>query len=814
MLVHCARWSPAAAWKARRTVGKSRGIFSAKAAPIFSGSLREAGPWTANFSARVLLRTGLLMAFPLALVLAGCGGGIRVAADSAGAVSSNGSFSISPGAVTIDTNCTGCNKAGSGYEQFTATTSGGAPASVTWSVTASGTGGGNIANAGAISASGRYTPPPYLMADKERITVTAALKTNPGQTASETMTVTPGFLQPLSPVNVALGANGTVTVTGYIAEVGGTDGIDFSVSGTPAGAGGLGSLVPLPCTRGNAEDGSFTYCSAIYTAPAAISGTTAAYIVATISGTGTREEANVLLNTQGVTSNPAAHQAQQATPVLLGSSGGNNSDYDTTAQGGQTYISDCCGGTLGSLIQDASGNQYILSNNHVLARSDQASIGETIIQPGLIDNDPACAPEGDGGNETPVGVLKGFVPIQSSSTNVDAAIASVNSGAVNASGAILELGSSQTGGTLAAAPPGVSSTGGKGENPALGMTVAKSGRTTGLTCARISAVALRVEVSYYANCAETDPYYTKTYTNQIGMTGDHFIDAGDSGSLIVDSSDAEPVGLFFAGGVDSAGQSEGVANPAPEVLSELKTYVANNSTSYTWVGTTDHPVSCLDYGSGAAADAQSRSLSGAQLDRAQSAMMDARSLVNSSSGVLGVAAGKSSDRPGEAAIVVYVDQSKNPSIPATIDGVRTAVIPATARSVAMGAAPLSLAQAGARTPLSAAVLHQAIGIEQRVASSLMKQTPAFFGVGVGQSLDDPAQAALVIYVDQNQVPAELPQTVDGLRTRYIVMERMHVTRAYLSATPWHSRCMAHATRAPKSRWDSLHLKKPLRRNLH
>ena len=46
------------------------------------------------------------------------------------------------------------------------------------------------------------------------------------------------------------------------------------------------------------------------------------------------------------------------------------------------------------------------------------------------------------------------------------------------------------------------------------MTVAKSGRTTGLTCASVSTVSLDVEVSYYTNCAETDPYYTKTYTNQ------------------------------------------------------------------------------------------------------------------------------------------------------------------------------------------------------------------------------------------------------------------------------------------------------------
>src|SRR5262252_4250543 len=52
----------------------------------------------------------------------------------------------------------------------------------------------------------------------------------------------------------------------------------------------------------------------------------------------------------------------------------------------------CCSGTLGSLIQDSAGNKYILSNNHVLARSDQASPGEDISQPGLIDNNCQVPP--------------------------------------------------------------------------------------------------------------------------------------------------------------------------------------------------------------------------------------------------------------------------------------------------------------------------------------------------------------------------------------------------------------------------------------
>ena len=52
-----------------------------------------------------------------------------------------------------------------------------------------------------------------------------------------------------------------------------------------------------------------------------------------------------------------------------------------------------------------------------------------------------------------------------------------------------------------------------------------------------------------------------------------------------------------------------------------------------------------------------------------------------------------------------------------------------------------------------------------VAQSLMKQNPAFFGIGVGQSLDNPREAAMVIYVDRTEVSASLPATINGLRTR-------------------------------------------------
>jgi hypothetical protein len=111
----------------------------------------------------------------------------------------------------------------------------------------------------------------------------------------------------------------------------------------------------------------------------------------------------VLVNTAGISSNPATHQAQIAMPVNLGSSGGNNDDYDTSG----SQIVDCCSGTLGSLLEGSDKVQYLLSNNHVLARSDQASVGDTIIQPGLIDNN--CTPNGEGAGTAVVGSLTGWL---------------------------------------------------------------------------------------------------------------------------------------------------------------------------------------------------------------------------------------------------------------------------------------------------------------------------------------------------------------------------------------------------------------------
>ena len=721
------------------------------------------------------LAIAALALVPAVLAIAGC------AAGPVSANPSNSTFSISPGTATLDTNCTGCNAAsasGSPAEQFTATLNSGGAAAVTWSVS----GGDLNSGPGTINSSGQYVPPSYLTADHVQVVVTARLTSNSSITATAVLTLSPGFLQPLTPENASLGANGTLTVTGYLAEAGGYAGISYALSSTSTGStGGQGSLSTVNCTRSSA---TFTNCTVTYTAPQTITATGNTFIVATVGTSASVTSTEILLNTAGVVSNPASHEAQLPTPVSLGSSGGNNNDFDVSGN----QIADCCSGTLGALIQDNTKRQYLLSNNHILARSDHASVGDMIVQPGLIDN--SCTPNGEGAGTTPVGVLTTWLPFSSSATNADVAIAQVNSGAVNTSGSILELGALNGDGTLAAAPPGTSSTGGKGEAASLNLTVAKSGRTTGLTCGSVSAVNLDVTVEYYSDCAETKPYLSKTFTNQIAISGNQFSDSGDSGSLVVDASNAEPVGLYFTGGNDTSGVTQAVASPAPDVLNELAA-LQGGGTTYTYVGGADHSVSCVNYGSSTVSAALRRVLPLAETARTERALDQARQLVNPSAGILGVAMGKSTDRSGEGAVVVYVDEAINVSAPATVAGVRTVVVPTTARAVQLGLAPKSVFESDYVPALSAAALNQAVSTKQQNAHRLMRRNPAFFAVGVGQSLDNPSEAALVIYVDRKLIPAQLPATIDGLRTRYIIMDRMHVTRGYATPIQSQHHCIPH-----------------------
>lgn len=250
-------------------------------------------------------------------------------------------------------------------------------------------------------------------------------------------------------------------------------------------------------------------------------------------------------------------------PIPMGISGGNINDMDGFY---------CCGGTLGSLVEDASGTQYILSNNHVIARGNRASIGDVIVQPGLLDTGCSMRP-GDG-----VATLSDFVEIDFRRNNlVDAAIAEVTPGLVDTSGFIHSVGTPS----------------GNVASLATGLSVQKSGRTTGHTFGTVSTLDATVNVSYPNRCG-SNRGKTATFVNTFFVTPGTFSDGGDSGSLIVDTAtNPNAVGLLFAGS-----SSYTIGNPMNHVLDAFNVTMVGGSGPPPDTGTISGTIADLDTGAG------------------------------------------------------------------------------------------------------------------------------------------------------------------------------------------------------------------------
>lgn len=235
------------------------------------------------------------------------------------------------------------------------------------------------------------------------------------------------------------------------------------------------------------------------------------------------------------------HRAAQSGPIKLGTSGGSVVDQ---ANG---Y---CCSGTLGSLLEDAYGIQYILSNTHVLASDSVpggngliAQPGNPINQPGYIDVQCQNIPEDY------VAELTTWIPLPPGDVgSVDAAIAEVTPSRVDSSGAILGIG------TISSTP----------RDPALDLSVKKSGRTSGVTTGTIKSINATVNVSYSDECAGDE--FVTTFTGQIIVSPGKFIKGGDSGSLMVENvgTNPRPIGLLYAGSKRVA-----IASPVKDVLDEI-----------------------------------------------------------------------------------------------------------------------------------------------------------------------------------------------------------------------------------------------------
>ncbi|HWQ55391.1 MAG TPA: hypothetical protein VN442_17020 [Bryobacteraceae bacterium] len=310
--------------------------------------------------------------------------------------------------------------------------------------------------------------------------------------------------------------------------------------------------------------------------------------------------------------NIAEHQTRN---LNFGVSGGNINDIS------KAY---CCSGTLGALVKDASGTQYVLSNNHVLARSDQAKPGEIISQPGMIDNGCRAGT-----------TVAYFTVAPKLGSNVDAAVARLEGGTMNAT--IEDIGQVST------APA----------NPSIGLLVAKSGRTTGFTTGNIGSINTRVKVQYQRGCG-IGKKFTVTYSDQIVINSSTFSAGGDSGSLIVtDDSCHNPVGLLFAGSSTTT-----IANPIQEVLTKLGTALG---TSVGFVGTT-----CT------AGAANTTGPSQTLIDHATSVANEHGPGLMGQGAVIGVGVGRADENPAEAIVVIYIDREVGvvPDLPDQARGVR------------------------------------------------------------------------------------------------------------------------------------------------
>ncbi len=441
----------------------------------------------------------------------------------------------------------------------------------------------------------------------------------------------------------------------------------------------------------------------------------------------------------------AANQQKQPLPIKLGTSGGNSLDLTKSA----TAIT-CCSGTLGSLVE-RNGTFYILSNNHVLARSNQAKPAEPITQPGLVDTN--CNPG------TPVANLTQFVQLPQGGTSanpkigtVDAAIAQIITGTVDTSGSILELGPpSSTPNVPNPAPPASSTMA-----PAIGMGVAKAGRSSGLTCSSISSINTAVSISYSTSCSGGTTFFVE-FDNQIVISGGSFSAAGDSGSLVVNSKTAQAVGLLYGGDTTST-----VANPINAVLNDPG--LADSKGNHpTMVGGSQHAIVCPTLGAAAATGAQATApLAATEIARAADISNRYATRLMANPLVAGIVVGRSHDAPGSAAVVIYVKSVPRPgTFPPQLDGVRTRI------------APVSGAPAGAATPavaLAEEEVARVAAVKQQHTEQLLRGNRAIFGVGVGASDDSPGEAALVLFVDKDMAYTP-PAVLDGARVKVVRSDR-------------------------------------------
>jgi hypothetical protein len=676
------------------------------------------------------MRRGLLVIACASLVpfLFACGGG------SSGPPPVVITVSVSPASVNLTPNQA---------QSFIATVTGTTNMAVNWQV--NGTAGGN-ATVGTINATGLYTAP-ATVPTPATVTVTAVSQADTSKSgpASVTISAVVNVVVSPSPASVEV-----FTTQQFNATVNGmaTSAVSWQVNSATGGSASTGTI---------STSGLFT---APHSVPVMSVGGVSKATTVTVTAIPNANPSSSGSSVVAVTPPPGV-QTQEATPVLLGTSGSNSNDSSTN---GTTTT--CCGGTLGSLVT-RGGTQFILSNNHVLARSDLGvktngtTLGDPIIQPGLIDS--RCSKNAT----TTVANLTDFFNLETGTgTKIDAAIAQVVPNMVDPNGTILELGATATNGVPDPGAPNA----GPGVAAAVNMSVAKEGRSTGLTCSTVISTIVATTVSYQKGCG-TGATFMASYTGQIMVAGGDFSAQGDSGSLIVTQNTADPVALLFAGS-----DQDTVGNPVSAVLN----FFMSGTNAVTFVGGTAHQViGCRGPFPLAGVTTVPNSLAG-QVSTATTPQMLRATAVRDAHApellahaeVQAVGVGASYDNAEEPAILFFVTRgAPRTNIPAQVDGIRTRIIEGDlfARRGSLSAADSAMLEQSAPAPqivysISDAEVARAKIVHAAHVDELMKQ-PGVQGVGISSSVDSPGEAALMIFLIRGEAHSPIPQVIDGLRTR-------------------------------------------------
>ena len=626
-------------------------------------------------------------------------------------------------------------------QNFTPIITGTTNLGVSWSVV------GGISNGG-IQAEppngvGFYTAPPTVP-NPPQVTVVATSQADPTKSGSAIVTIVQApTTVTISPSSIAVNVFTTEQFTATVNNNANTA-VTWQVNGV----------------NGGTQTTGYISSSGLYVAPGGVptaSDGKGQSMTTTVTVSAVSQASPSAIGTAVVTINN--FQAQNSNSYF-GSSGGNQKDSQTTGN----YIY-CCAGTLGALVT-RGGAQYILSNNHVLARDDLGTVtsgtilGDNIIQPGLVD--ASCGQ----GAFTIVANLSEFYNLQNGTgTKIDAAIAQlVQSTAMDSQGRIMFLGDTADSNNIPV--PGAPDAGsGLAESGALvGRAVAKSGRTTGLTCSSIYSINTTLSVSYPAGCNSTTTF-SETFTNQIMVNGGAFSAPGDSGSLIVTQDTADPVALLFAGSDRNT-----AGNPVGPILS----YFQSGTNALTFVGAGPHAVIGCSLPT-----APAHAISAVPLSAVSNAAFQHAAAVRAARAselmahpevqALGIAV--SQDHPGEPAIVFFVTRGlARTGIPQEVDGVRTRIVEGdlfAPRGLLSAEQTAALEQAQpARSNTYAipdAEYERAKAVHAARVDEWMRKS-GVQGVGIGSSADSPGEAALTIFLLRGKAHETIPPVIDGLRT--------------------------------------------------